>query len=45
MELMQKYIMDNGAVRINNLKYWEKCSAAVEFLSVITSASSFKELK
>jgi hypothetical protein len=45
MELMQKYVMDGGAVGINNLKYWEKCSAAIEFLSAITSAGSFEELK
>ncbi|PKX88864.1 uncharacterized protein P174DRAFT_464611 [Aspergillus novofumigatus IBT 16806] len=40
-----KYIKDDRAVGINNLKHWEKCSAAVEFLSAMTSASSFKELK
>jgi hypothetical protein len=45
MELIQKYVMDDGAVGIDNLKRWEKCSAAVEFLSATTSASSFEELK
>ncbi|KAG2016789.1 hypothetical protein GB937_005990 [Aspergillus fischeri] len=31
--MSQKYIMDDGAVGIDNLKYWEKYLAAVEFLS------------
>ncbi|KAF7164508.1 hypothetical protein CNMCM6106_001026 [Aspergillus hiratsukae] len=45
MELMQKYVKDDGAVGIDNLKRWATCSAAVEFLSATTSAGSFEELK
>ncbi|KAL5333504.1 hypothetical protein BJX70DRAFT_392129 [Aspergillus crustosus] len=45
MELMQKYVKDNRAVGINNLDYWQTCSAVVEFLSVIISASLLEELK
>lgn len=45
MELMQKYIKDDGAVGIDDLERWQACPAAIEFLSAITSASSFEELK
>ncbi|KAJ6112291.1 hypothetical protein N7523_002113 [Penicillium sp. IBT 18751x] len=45
MELMQKYVKDDGAVGIDNLERWQACPAAIEFLSAITSASSFEELK
>ncbi|KAL2812034.1 hypothetical protein BJX76DRAFT_351237 [Aspergillus varians] len=45
MELMQKYVKDDGAVGIDNLDRWQTCSAAVEFLSATTSASSLEELK
>ncbi|KAK9576870.1 hypothetical protein V6Z93_010318 [Aspergillus fumigatus] len=45
MELMQKYVKDDGAVGIDNLKRWATSSAAVEFLSATTSAGSFEELK
>lgn len=44
MELMQKYTKDDGAVGIENLDRWPSDSAAVEFLSATTSASSAKEL-
>jgi hypothetical protein len=45
MELMQKYVKDDGAVGIDDLERWQACPAAIEFLSAITSASSFEELK
>ncbi|KAK9607396.1 hypothetical protein V6Z93_000943 [Aspergillus fumigatus] len=45
MELMQKYVKDDGAVGIDNLKRWAACPAALEFLSATTSAVSFEELK
>ena len=45
MELMQKYVKDDGAVGIDDLERWQACPAAIEFLSAITSASSFAELK
>lgn len=45
MELMQKYVKDDGAVGIDNLDRWQTRSAAVEFLSATTSASSLEELK
>lgn len=45
MELMQKYVKDDGVVGIDNLDRWPTRSAAVEFLSATTSAGSFEELK
>ncbi|KAI2943092.1 hypothetical protein CBS147322_8623 [Aspergillus niger] len=45
MQLMQKYVKDDGAVGIDNLDRWRNCSAALEFLSATTSAGSFEELK
>lgn len=45
MELMQKYAKDDGAVGIDDLERWSACPVAIEFLSAITSASSFEELK
>jgi hypothetical protein len=45
MELMQKYIKEDGAVGIDNLDRWRTCPAAIEFLCALTSASSFEELK
>lgn len=45
MELMQKYVKDDGAVGIDNLDRWRTRPAAVEFLSLTTSAGSFEELK
>ncbi|KAJ5640296.1 uncharacterized protein N7484_008158 [Penicillium longicatenatum] len=45
MELMQKYVKDDGAVGIDNPECWRICPAAIEFLSATTSASSFEELK
>ncbi|KAJ5183257.1 hypothetical protein N7492_000873 [Penicillium capsulatum] len=45
MELMQKYLKDDGAVGIDDVGRWQACPAAIELLSAITSASSFEELK
>jgi hypothetical protein len=45
MELMQKYVKEDGAVGIDNLDRWRNCPAAIEFLCATTSASSFEELK
>jgi hypothetical protein len=45
MELMQKYVKNDGAVGIDNLDRWRNRSVAVEFLSATTSAGSFEELK
>lgn len=44
MELMQKYVKEDGAVGIENLDRWPSDSAAVGFLSATTSASSVQEL-
>ncbi|EAL90934.1 uncharacterized protein AFUA_1G16060 [Aspergillus fumigatus Af293] len=43
--MSQKYVKDDGAVGIDNLKRWAACPAALEFLSATTSAVSFEELK
>lgn len=45
MELMQKYVKDDGAVGIDHPERWRICPAAIDFLSATTSASSFEELK
>lgn len=45
MELMQKYVKDDGVVGIDNLDRWRNRPAAIEFLSATTSAGSFEELK
>ncbi|KAG0644962.1 hypothetical protein D0Z07_9343 [Hyphodiscus hymeniophilus] len=44
MELMQKYIKEDGAIGIDNLKRWPSNSDAVGFLSATTSAASVAEL-
>ena len=44
MELMQKYVLDNGAVGLEDLDRWPFNSDAVSFLSATTSASSTDEL-
>ncbi len=44
MELMQKYVKEDGAIGIENLDRWPHDSAAVDFLSLTTSATSAKEL-
>ena len=38
MELMQKYVKDDGAVGVENLSRWPSDSNAVDFLSRTTSA-------
>lgn len=45
MELMQKYVKDDGAVGIDNPDHWQNCPAAIEFLSATMSVGLFKELK
>ncbi|KAJ5743379.1 hypothetical protein N7533_010481 [Penicillium manginii] len=37
MELMQKYVKEDGAVGIDNLDRWRSCPAAIEFLCATTS--------
>ena len=44
MELMQKHVKEDGVVGIEDLDRWPSDSAAVEFLSATTSASSAKQL-
>jgi hypothetical protein len=44
MELMQKYVKDDGAVGVENLDRWPSDSNAVDFLSRTTSALSLAEL-
>ncbi|KAH8760756.1 kinase-like domain-containing protein [Hyaloscypha finlandica] len=44
MELMQKYVKDDGAIGVENLDRWPSDSNAVDFLSRTTSASSVDEL-
>lgn len=45
MELMQKYVKDDGAVGVDNLERWPSDSTAVGFLSTTTSADSINELR
>jgi hypothetical protein len=44
MELMQKYLKDDNAVGIDDLRRWPSNSDAVGFLSETTSAPSAKSL-
>jgi hypothetical protein len=44
MELMQKYVKDDGAIGVDNPHRWPLDSDAVGFLSSTTSAISAKEL-
>lgn len=44
MELMQKHLKEDGVVGIEDLDRWPSDSAAVEFLSATTSATSANEL-
>lgn len=44
MELMQKHVKEDGVVGIEDLNRWPFDSAAVDFLSATTSASSTKQL-
>ena len=45
MELMQKYVKDDGAVGVDNLRRWHSDCDAVAFLSETTSAASALELQ
>ncbi|KAH6692796.1 kinase-like domain-containing protein [Leptodontidium sp. MPI-SDFR-AT-0119] len=45
MELMQKYVKDDGAVGVDNLRRWSSDCDAVTFLSETTSAASALELQ
>jgi len=44
MELMQKYVKEDGAIGIDDLQRWHPGSDAVRFLSATASASSAVEL-
>jgi hypothetical protein len=44
MELMQKYVKEDGAVGIDDLHRWNHSSDAVGFLSTTTSAVSAAEM-
>jgi hypothetical protein len=44
MELMQKYVKEDGAIGVDNLDRWPLNSDAVKFLSATTSAGSAAEL-
>ena len=44
MELLQKYVKDDGKVGIENLDRWPSDSVAVTFLSSTITASSLKTL-
>ncbi|KAH7111360.1 kinase-like domain-containing protein, partial [Dendryphion nanum] len=45
MELMQKYVKEDGAIGIDNLHRWHSNSDAVSFLSATTSVESAAELR
>ncbi|KAH6672611.1 kinase-like domain-containing protein [Halenospora varia] len=45
MELMQKYVKDDGAIGVDNLHRWPSDCDAVTFLSDTTSAASARELQ
>ena len=44
MELMQKHVKEDKVIGIEDLDRWPSDSAAVDFLSATTSASSAKQL-
>lgn len=44
MELMQKYVKDDGAIGVDNLDRWPSDCDAVAFLSHTTSVMSAHEL-
>lgn len=44
MELMQKYVREDGAIAIDNVDRWDSASDAVRFLTATTSAKSVFEL-
>ncbi|KAJ5346799.1 uncharacterized protein N7506_000052 [Penicillium brevicompactum] len=45
MELLQKYVKDEGAVGIDDLNRWPSNSLGVDFLSRTTTAGSIDSLK
>lgn len=45
MELMQKYVKDDGVIGVDDVERWPVDSDAVGFLSATTSAGSIEELK
>jgi hypothetical protein len=44
MELMQKYIKEDGAIGVDNLDRWPLSSNTLKFLSTMTSIASAAEL-
>ena len=44
MELMQKYVKEDGAIGVDNLHRWPSNSDALGFLSATTSTASIAEL-
>lgn len=44
MELMQKYVKEDGVIGIDDLHRWHPSSDAVGFLSATVSATSAEEL-
>lgn len=44
MELMQKYVKEDGAIGVDNLHRWPSNSDALGFLSATTSVASAEEL-
>lgn len=45
IELIQKYVKDDGVVGLDNFDCWRTSSAAIKFLSTTTSVSSVEGLK
>jgi hypothetical protein len=44
MELMQKYVKEDGAIGVDNLERWHSNLEALGFLSATTSAAFAAEL-
>lgn len=44
MELMQKYVKDNGAIGIDDYERWPSDCKAVDFLATTTSETSMDKL-
>jgi hypothetical protein len=44
MELMQKYVKEDGAVELDDLRRWHDSPDAVDFLGAIASATCAAEL-
>jgi hypothetical protein len=45
MEIMQKYVKDDGMVGIDDVERWPVDSDAFRFLSALSAATSIKSLK